>query len=65
MMSPLERQDLTFLFFAYAAVFVALFVFMVRMVRKASELERAVAMLREEYGEDAQPGRPSSTGTTH
>jgi CcmD family protein len=64
-MSPLERQDLTFLFFAYAAVFVALFIFMVRMVRKASELEREVSLLREEYGEDGRSGRAPSTGTDH
>jgi CcmD family protein len=50
-MSPLEQQDLHFLFYAYAAVFVAMFVFLVRMFRRTAELEREVRLLREEYGE--------------
>jgi CcmD family protein len=57
-MSPLEQQDLHFLFYAYTAVFLAMFVFMYRMFQRAGRLEREVSLLREEYGEEREAARP-------
>jgi hypothetical protein len=56
-MSPLEHQDLVFLFFAYSALFLAMFVFLYRMFQRTGQLTREVQLLREEYGEE--PDGPS------
>lgn len=51
-MSPLERQDLWYLFFAYTALFVLMFGFLYRMFQGTRHLEQEIALLREEYHED-------------
>jgi hypothetical protein len=48
--SPLERQDLWFLFFAYTGLFVVMFGFLYRMFLHTRHLEQEVELLREEYG---------------
>ncbi len=51
-MSPLERQDLWYLFFAYTALFVLMFGFLYRMFQSTRRLEQELALLRDEYRED-------------
>ena len=51
-MSPAERQDLWFLFFAYTGIFIVMFGFLYRMLAKTRHLEREVELLRGEYGVD-------------
>ncbi|MCL8207664.1 MAG: hypothetical protein K6V97_06290 [Actinomycetia bacterium] len=65
-MSPLERQDLWFLFFGYTALFVIMFGFLYRMLERSRRIQQEVDLLREEYHiqEDAKEADPSSVGRT-
>jgi|BEDMetMinimDraft_2_1075160.scaffolds.fasta_scaffold17793_2 hypothetical protein len=65
-MSPLERQDLWFLFFAYTALFIVMFGFLYRMLARSRRLEEEVDLLREEYHiqESAKGEDPSSMSRT-
>lgn len=47
-MAPIEKMYLWFLFLAYTAMFVIMFGFLLRMLKKSKELEREVRMLQEE-----------------
>ena len=58
-----EHTQLTYTFAAYAAVFLAMFLFTWRMYRRTAALVQEAALLREEYDEDggrdtAQEGPP-------
>lgn len=57
-MSAAERMDLWFLFFAYSAVFVIFFGFMMRMLRISRRLEQEVALLRREWDGESAPAAP-------
>lgn len=65
-MSPLERQDLWFLFFAYTALFAVMFGFLYRMLERSRRLQQEVDLLREEYHiqENVKEEDPSSVGRT-
>ena len=53
-MLAVEHLQLSYTFYAYAAVFLAMFLFMYRMSQHARALHREVEILREEY-EEASP----------
>jgi predicted negative regulator of RcsB-dependent stress response len=61
-----EHMQLTYTFFAYAAVFAAMFLFTWRMYRRTQQLRQEVSMLLEEYEEtvehDARTGKPPLNG---
>ncbi|NMP23581.1 CcmD family protein [Sulfobacillus harzensis] len=53
-MSAVERMYLQFLFFAYSAVWVVMFGFLYRMLRRTRQLEEELAMLKEAYGPESK-----------
>lgn len=59
-MSPLEHQDLVFLFFAYTALFAAMFVFLVRMFKKMDSLKQELDLLKDEFQPEDETERPSA-----
>ncbi|MDA8200482.1 MAG: hypothetical protein M0Z54_13850 [Thermaerobacter sp.] len=69
-MSPLERQDLRYLVFAYTALFVLMFGFLYRMLQSTRHLEQELGLLRTEYREEEdtdfrrgrEAGAPDVTG---
>lgn len=62
-MSPTERMYLLFLFIAYTALFIAMFVFLGRMLMKSRQLEDDVRLLKEEWlREDAEPPAAQTRG---
>lgn len=64
-MSPLERQDLWYLFFAYTALFVLMFGFLYRMFQSTRHLEQELALLRDEYREEEDADFPRGRGAGH
>ncbi len=48
-MSPLQHEYLVYLFAAYTAVFVIMFGFMLRMLKKSRKLDEDVKLLKEEW----------------
>lgn len=60
-MSPLEHKDLVFLFFAYTALFAAMFVFLARMFKKMDGLKQELDLLKDEFQTDDETERPSSS----
>lgn len=64
-MSPAERTDLWYLFFAYTALFIIFFGFMVRMLNLSRNLRRDVELLKREWGQSAEEEpRASVTSVT-
>lgn len=59
-MTPLEKMYLLFLFLAYSALFVLMFGFMVKMLKKSRKLETDVELLREVLGQDEGPEPPTA-----
>ena len=68
-MSPAERTDLWYLFFAYTGLFVIFFGFMVRMLNLSRNLRRDVELLKREWGQNSDEESPRSatsvTPTVH
>ncbi len=48
-MSPLQHEYLVYLFLAYTALFVIMFGFMFRMLKKSRQLDQDVKLIKEEW----------------
>lgn len=58
-MTPIEHMYLVFLFIAYTALFIAMFVFLGRMLAKSRQLEDEVRLLKEEWLADEGDRSPA------
>lgn len=59
----LEHLYLLYLFLAYSAMWVVMFGFLYRMIRRARQLEREVALLKNQWM-GGEPHRPEGTSVT-
>ncbi|AEJ41548.1 hypothetical protein TPY_3396 [Sulfobacillus acidophilus TPY] len=59
LMTPLEKMYLWFLFFAYSAIWVIMFGFLARMVKRSRKIEADVRRLEQELQRQREkPDRP-------